>query len=81
VFEVDVTIPNADGRLKPGSVAALSLESGGDAATATAPLIPLSAIVRSPGHPAQFAVSSSRRRVATRSLMRATSSSASTSGG
>jgi multidrug efflux system membrane fusion protein len=56
VFEVDVTIPNADGRLKPGSVAALSLEGGGDPATATAPLIPLSAIVRSPGHPAQFAV-------------------------
>jgi multidrug efflux system membrane fusion protein len=56
VFEIDVTIPNADGRLKPGSVAALSLEGGGDAATATAPLIPLSAIIRSPGHPAQFAV-------------------------
>lgn len=56
VFEVDITIPNADGRLKPGSVAALSLEGGGDAATAAAPLIPLSAIVRSPGHPAQFAV-------------------------
>jgi multidrug efflux system membrane fusion protein len=56
VFEIDVTIPNADGRLKPGSVAALSLEGGGDAATASAPLIPLSAIVRSPGHPAQFAV-------------------------
>ena len=56
VFEVDVTIPNGDGRFKPGSVAALSLEGGGDIATATAPLIPLSAIVRSPGHPAQFAV-------------------------
>jgi multidrug efflux pump subunit AcrA (membrane-fusion protein) len=56
VFEIDVTIPNTDGRLKPGSVAALSLEGGGDAATATAPLIQLSAIVRSPGHPAQFAV-------------------------
>lgn len=56
VFEIDVTIPNADGRLKPGSVAALSLESGGDPAVAAAPLIPLSAIVRSPSHPAQFAV-------------------------
>jgi RND family efflux transporter MFP subunit len=56
VFEVDVTIPNGDGRLRPGSVAALALEGGGDPATASAPLIPLSAIVRSPGHPAQFAV-------------------------
>ena len=55
VFEIDVTIPNADGRLRPGSVAALSLEGGGDAASA-APLIPLSAIIRSPGHAAQFAV-------------------------
>ena len=56
VFEVDVTIPNADGRLRPGSVAALSLEGAGDATSATAALIPLSAIVRSPGHPTQFAV-------------------------
>jgi len=56
VFEVDVTIPNADGRLKPGSVAALALEGAGDVASDAAPLIPLSAIVRSPGHPAQFAV-------------------------
>jgi hypothetical protein len=55
VFEVDVTIPNADGRLKTGSVAALVLEGAGDSAAA-APLVPLSAIVRSPGHPAQFAV-------------------------
>jgi RND family efflux transporter MFP subunit len=55
VFEIDVTIPNADGRLRPGSVAALSLEGGGDAASA-APLIPLSAIIRSPGQAAQFAV-------------------------
>lgn len=55
VFEIDVTIPNPDGRLKPGSVAALSLEGTGDTAPA-APLIPLSAIVRSPAHADQFAV-------------------------
>jgi RND family efflux transporter MFP subunit len=55
VFEVDITIPNADGRLKPGSVAALSLEGAGDA-TDVAPLIPLSAIVRAPGHADRFAV-------------------------
>ena len=56
VFEVDVTIPNTDGRLKPGSVAALALDGGGDPQAQAAPLIPLSAIIRSPGHPAQFAV-------------------------
>jgi len=56
VFEVEITIPNPDGRLKPGMVAALSLEAAGDPATANAPLVPLSAIVRSPGHPGQFAV-------------------------
>ena len=56
VFEVDVTIPNPDGRLKPGSVAALALEGAGDSAAPAAPLIPLSAIVRSPGRAAQFAV-------------------------
>lgn len=59
VFEVDVTIPNADGRLKPGSVAALALEGIGDAPAAVAPLIPLSAIVRAPKRAAggsQFAV-------------------------
>jgi multidrug efflux system membrane fusion protein len=60
VFEIDVTIPNADGRLKPGAVAALSLDdaAGGAsvAAPAAAPLVPLSAIVRSPGHAGQFAV-------------------------
>lgn len=47
VFEVAVTIPNADGRLKPGSVASLALEGGADVKAETAPLIPLSAIVRS----------------------------------
>jgi multidrug efflux system membrane fusion protein len=56
VFEVDVTIPNADGRLKAGSVAATSLDGGGDGSSSAAALIPLSAIVRSPSHPAQFAV-------------------------
>lgn len=55
VFEIDVTLGNADGRLKPGSVAALSLENAADPAS-TAPLIPLSAIIRSPAKPSQFAV-------------------------
>ena len=53
VFEVQVTIDNADGRLKVGSVASLAL-----AATATAklPLVPVSAIVRSPRDAKKFAV-------------------------
>jgi len=55
VFEVDAAIPNGDGRLKVGSVAALSL--GGEELAPEATLqIPLSAIVRSRRPPAQFAV-------------------------
>jgi len=54
VFEVDITIPNTDGRLKPGSVAALSLERNDDIGASI--LIPLSAIVRSPIHPDHFTV-------------------------
>jgi multidrug efflux system membrane fusion protein len=55
VFEVEVTIPNDDGRLKTGMVAALSLADA-VAPTALQPLVPLSAIVRSPAHPDRFAV-------------------------
>src|SRR6185369_1830554 len=53
-------IPNADQRLKSGMVAALSLADDGGGASGAAkkdePLVPLSAIVRSPGHAGQFAV-------------------------
>ena len=57
VFEVEVTIPNADQRLKTGMVAALSLADGASPqATDPEPLVPLSAIVRSASHPGQFAV-------------------------
>jgi len=55
VFEVEVTIPNDDGRLKTGMIAALSLADA-VVATGAQPLVPLSAIVRSPAHPGQFAV-------------------------
>lgn len=55
VFEVDVTIGNADGRLKPGTVATLALDDVGDGAGATL-LVPLSAIVRAPKNPTHFAV-------------------------
>lgn len=56
VFEAEITIANADGRLKPGMVAALELAGTEPVATAPEPLVPLSAIVRSPAHPEAFAV-------------------------
>ena len=56
VFEVHVTIDNADGRLKVGSVASLALSAARDAELSKAPLVPISAIVRSPRDPAKFAV-------------------------
>jgi multidrug efflux system membrane fusion protein len=54
VFEVEVSIPNTDGRLKTGMVAALSLDTS--TGTQTAPLVPLASIVRAPGHAGRFAV-------------------------
>jgi RND family efflux transporter MFP subunit len=50
VFEVEVTVPNEDQRLKSGMIAALAVADG-DAESAHAhvdPLVPLSSIVRSP---------------------------------
>jgi RND family efflux transporter MFP subunit len=54
VFEVEVTIPNPDDELKVGMVASLSLPVS--ATSALAPLVPLSAVVRSPAHAEAFAV-------------------------
>jgi RND family efflux transporter MFP subunit len=45
VFEIDITIPNADGRLKPGMVASLKIKAAPSAET-DLPLVPLNAIVR-----------------------------------
>jgi RND family efflux transporter MFP subunit len=56
VFEVEVTIPNADGRLKTGMIAALSLADAAASKVEPEPLVPLPAVVRSPSHPGQFAV-------------------------
>jgi RND family efflux transporter MFP subunit len=53
VFDVEVTIPNKDGRLKPGMV--VSLEIGGEGAAAQLAL-PLAAIIRSPSKPDGYAV-------------------------
>jgi RND family efflux transporter MFP subunit len=54
LFEVEVTIPNPDDALKPGMVAALNLPTRpGETPT---PLVPLTAVVRSPHDPKGFAV-------------------------
>ena len=55
VFEVEVTIPNPDGRLKTGMIAALQVDAPRDA-TRVAMLVPLNAVVRPPGDPAGYAV-------------------------
>jgi multidrug efflux system membrane fusion protein len=47
VFEVDVTIPNPDNKLKAGMVASLSINPVGPSAP-DVPLVPLNAIVRPP---------------------------------
>jgi multidrug efflux system membrane fusion protein len=53
-FEVEVTLPNADGALKAGMVASLQLP---DEAASRQPLaVPLAAIVRSPKSPDGYAV-------------------------
>jgi RND family efflux transporter MFP subunit len=55
VFEVEVSIANPEGLLRPGMVGGLDLGHG---ATVAAPLalVPLSAIVRAPGRPGRFAL-------------------------
>ena len=57
VFEAEVLLPNGDGRLKAGTVAALSLEAAPGAQQGSdAPLVPLAAIVRAPNKAQGFAV-------------------------
>ncbi|HEY2510611.1 MAG TPA: efflux RND transporter periplasmic adaptor subunit [Polyangiaceae bacterium] len=53
-FEVEVTIPNVDQKLKTGMVAALAMADGAPAKPE--PLVPLTSIVRSPGKAGHFAV-------------------------
>lgn len=53
VFDIEVTIPNADGRLKPGMVASLEIAGSGDTQQLA---IPLAAIVRAPQKPDGYAV-------------------------
>lgn len=54
VFSVEVTIPNPDGRLKPGMIATLTLGAGKFEPVTT--VVPLTAVVRSTQHADGFAV-------------------------
>lgn len=55
VFDVEVTIPNPEGKLKPGMIAALSVgESAGT--QVEVPVVPLTAITRSKDNPNSYAV-------------------------
>src|SRR5258708_6936353 len=54
VFEIEITIPNADGRLKPGFVASLAMPALTEAGSVIA--LPLTGVVRSLKDPRGFAV-------------------------
>jgi RND family efflux transporter MFP subunit len=59
VFDIEVSIPNADGRLRPGMIGAVEVAADPTAAQAVeaaVPAIPLSAIVRSEKRPDHYAV-------------------------
>lgn len=56
VFEVEVTIPNADGRLKSGMIASLEVAAPAALAAEPAALVPLNAVVRPPGDATGYAV-------------------------
>jgi RND family efflux transporter MFP subunit len=49
LFEVELTLPNADGALKPGMVATVDISADGEARPAPQLTLPLPAIVRAPG--------------------------------
>jgi multidrug efflux system membrane fusion protein len=58
VFDVEVTIPNRDGRLRPGMIGTVTLHqpAGGDAAAPAPVTVPLTAIVRSADGADRYAV-------------------------
>jgi RND family efflux transporter MFP subunit len=55
-FDVEVTVPNKDGRLRSGMIASLQMATDGSAATAEALTLPINSIVRPPDDPKGFAV-------------------------
>jgi RND family efflux transporter MFP subunit len=54
VFDVEVTIPNSEGLLKPGMVASITVNEMG--ATKEFPVVPLTAVTRSKVDPNAYAV-------------------------
>jgi multidrug efflux system membrane fusion protein len=54
VYSVEVTLPNSDNRLKAGMIASISI--GGGRPNTRVEVVPLTAVVRSPGNPNGFAV-------------------------
>ena len=55
VFDVEVSIPNPAGQLKPGMIASLEVNEGA-AATSEVPVVPLTAITRAKDNPNAYAV-------------------------
>jgi RND family efflux transporter MFP subunit len=57
VFDVEITIANRSGRLRPGMIGGVDVPSGSAAAPdGRVPAVPLSAIVRSEKHPDEYSV-------------------------
>lgn len=56
LFEVELTVPNADGALRPGMVATLDAAEPGDGTSTEAMTVPLTAVVRAPGGGDAYAV-------------------------
>lgn len=56
MFTAEVTIPNADGVLKPGMIAAVEVNHGAALPNSPTLMIPLNAVVRPPGSNAGYAV-------------------------
>lgn len=55
-FDVEVTIPNKDGRMRVGMIASLKLANNASAPVATAATVPINAVVRPPEDPSGYAV-------------------------
>jgi RND family efflux transporter MFP subunit len=56
LFDVELTVPNADGALRPGMVATLDAAEPGDGTSTEAITVPLTAVVRAPGGGVAYAV-------------------------
>ncbi|MGH7246653.1 MAG: efflux RND transporter periplasmic adaptor subunit [Pseudomonadota bacterium] len=55
-FDVEITVPNKDGRLRVGMIASLKLANNASAPIATAATVPINAIVRPPEDRSGYAV-------------------------